>query len=274
MTTLAQWLQDCPLPRLESRLLLQKITTLTHSQLITHDEMILSTEQLAQLHTLTQRRIQGEPMAYILGERDFYGRTFQVSPAVLIPRPETEHLLEHALFRLPENGTLWDLGTGSGIIAISAKLERPDAQIFASDVCENALAVAQQNAQNLHANVQFAQGSWFQAANHFRLPEKGFDVIVSNPPYIEHDDVHLQQGDLRFEPPHALTDFGDGLRHIREIATQARDFLCQKGWILFEHGYNQGVAVREILQQNAYIQVQTLPDLANLDRVTLGQFVK
>lgn len=273
MQNISQWLQHSPLPKNEARLLLQHITGYTRAQLITHDHETLPENQWAQLNQMQSRRLAGEPIAYLLGEREFYGRSFCVSPAVLIPRPETEHLLEWALQKLPEKGTLWDLGTGSGIIAISAKLERPDACVFASDVSPQALDVAQHNAKTLGAEVHFGAGSWFQAAQHFRLPEKGCDVIVSNPPYIEQHDVHLQQGDLRFEPQHALTDFADGLTHIREIVAHSRDFLRVEGWLLFEHGYNQGEAVREIFRQHGFVQVATLPDLAGLDRVSMGQFV-
>lgn len=270
-TTLQNWLNQSALPKNEARLLLQHVTGLTRAQLITHDKNLLLENQLVELNHLAQRRLLGEPLAYIVGEREFYGRTFAVSPAVLIPRPETEHLLEAALQRLPENGTLWDLGTGSGILAISAKLERPDLKVFASDISAEALAVAQQNARTLSADVAFAQGSWFQAAAHFSLPENGINVIVANPPYIERDDVHLQQGDLRFEPQSALTDFADGLSHIREITAQSVDFLQQNGWLMFEHGYNQGQAVRDILAQSGFANITTLPDLAGLDRVSLGQ---
>lgn len=270
-TTLQNWLNQSALPKNEARLLLQHVTGLTRAQLITHDKNLLIENQLVELNHLAQRRLLGEPLAYIVGEREFYGRTFAVSPAVLIPRPETEHLLETALQKLPENGTLWDLGTGSGILAISAKLERPDLKVFASDISAEALAVAQQNAHTLSADVAFAQGSWFQAAAHFSLPENGINVIVANPPYIERDDVHLQQGDLRFEPQSALTDFADGLSHIREITAQSVDFLQQNGWLMFEHGYNQGQAVRNILAQSGFANITTLPDLAGLDRVSLGQ---
>lgn len=270
--TLQHWLNQTQLPKNEARLLLQHVTGLTRAQLITRDQDILPENQLHTLNQLAQRRLAGEPFAYIVGEREFYGRTFAVSSAVLIPRPETEHLLEIALQKLPENGALWDLGTGSGILAISAKLERPDLRVFASDISAEALAVAQQNAHTLGADVALAQGSWFQAAVHFSLPENGVDVIVSNPPYIERDDVHLQQGDLRFEPQSALTDFADGLSHIRAITAQSFDFLKQNGWLMFEHGYNQGQAVRDILAQSGFVNVVTLPDLAGLDRVSLGQF--
>ena len=281
MPTIAQILQTSPLPRNETRLLLQHATGYTAAQLITRDREPLPEPQATRLQHLIARRSAGEPIAYILGTREFYGRSFTVSPAVLIPRPETEHLLEAALQRLPASGTLWDLGTGSGIIAISAKLERPDATVYASDNSPTVLKIARQNAKTLGAAITFAQGSWFAAdaidrihprKRLFRLPQHIADVIASNPPYIDVNDEHLRQGDLRYEPPHALTDFADGLAHIRHIAQHAPDYLRDNGWLLLEHGYDQGQAVRDILAQRGYTQIETQQDLAGLDRVTLGRF--
>lgn len=266
--TIAEYLSSSPLLRLESRLLLQHVTGYSHAQLITHDDELLDEVDYAWLHELTKRRIQGEPMAYLLGHREFYGRMFRVSPAVLIPRPETELLLEAALSYVPPDGSLWDLGTGSGAVAISAKLERADIRVFASDVCGDALTIAQDNAQTLGAQVTWAQGSWFEAANSSLWHD--FDVLVSNPPYIEQNDPHLIQGDLRFEPSHALTDFADGLKHIRTLAHNGAAFLHSGGVLLLEHGFNQGSAVRNILKNTGWKQVQTLRDLAGLERVSLG----
>lgn len=267
MTTIAETLAACTLPRNEARLLLQAACTLSRSQLITRDQETLSPEQNRTFTNLCVRRLAGEPMAYILGERDFYGRTFRVSPAVLIPRPETEHLLEAALCRLPAHGRLWDMGTGSGIIAISAKLERADAQVLASDISADALAVAQHNAQHLGADVTFVQGSWFAC----RQPAPEFDVIASNPPYIHAQDVHLQQGDLRFEPQGALTDFADGLAHIRHIIATAPAYLQTNGWLLLEHGYDQAACIRQLFAQHGYTNIKTEHDLAGLERITLAQ---
>ena len=276
MTTIAQWLAACPLPKNEVRMLLQHQTGFSRSQLITRDGDALSAADLAALDALAARRLVGEPMAYILGRREFYGRECAVSPAVLIPRPETEHLLEAALAALPEGGSLWDLGTGSGIIAVSAKLERPDARVRASDISAEALAMARRNARTLGADIEWAQGSWFDAVvqpdSPFRQPENSrFDVIVSNPPYIEAGDSHLAAGDLRFEPPDALTDFADGLSCIRTIAAGTRQHLKSGGRLLFEHGYNQGTAVREILAAAGFTDIATQTDLAGLDRVTSAQ---
>ena len=267
-TTIARWLAAAPLPRNEARMLLQQLTGYSRSCLITRDDEPLNAHQLTVLSEWVKRRQAGEPMAYILGWRGFYGRDFKVSPAVLIPRPETEHLLEAALDRLPENGRAWDLGTGSGILAVSLKLERPDACVLASDISSDALAVARENAAVLGADITWAQGSWLDV----QPPPNGrMDMLLSNPPYIEADDVHLTQGDLRFEPPHALSDFADGLTAYRTITAGARQFLRQGGWLLFEHGWNQAAAVRALLHENGFEAVETLPDLAGHERVTLGR---
>ncbi|UOO86429.1 peptide chain release factor N(5)-glutamine methyltransferase [Neisseria arctica] len=269
--TISQWLRNCPLPKLEARMLLQHQTSYTPAQLITRDQEVLGGQVLQNLSVWVERRLNGEPMAYILGVREFYGRMFAVCPDVLIPRPETEHLVEAVLARLPENGYVWDLGTGSGAIAVTVALERSDVSVRASDISERALVVAAQNAATLGAKVEFAHGSWFQTD---RPSEKfGYDVIVSNPPYIEAGDRHLQQGDLRFEPQHALTDFSDGLSCIRILTEGAPDYLKPGGWLLIEHGFDQGEAGRAIFSQAGFQEVQTLSDLAGLDRVTVGRKV-
>lgn len=267
--TLETWLNNSGLPRLEARMLLQHVLVISHSHIIAHGTQLLSNSQLASLNQLCQRRLAGEPLAYLLGWREFYGRRFQVSEAVLIPRPETEHLVDAVLAHLPAQGTLWDLGTGSGAIAVTIACERPDAQIWAADISEEALAVAQANASALQAQVRFGQGSWYQAQP--QPAPHSVDVIVSNPPYIDAQDPHLQQGDLRFEPQQALTDNHNGLSAFETIIAGAKDFLRADGWLLFEHGYDQGEAVRNILSQYKFRKIKTLADLAGLDRVTLGQ---
>lgn len=269
MPTLAQWLNGSPLPKSEARLLLQHAGGLTAAQLITRSDDLLSDGLHDTLEQLVCRRLGGEPVAYILGWREFYGRRFSVGPEVLIPRHETEHLVDALLQHLPPQGRVWDLGTGSGIIAVTAALECRDASVCASDISTAALDTARLNARNLGADVAFAQGSWFDAPVPGRnLP---FDVIVSNPPYIEAGDRHLQQGDLRFEPQQALTDFSDGLSCIRILAAGAFGRLKPDGLLLMEHGCDQGAAVRLILQRHGYTDTATLPDLAGLDRITLGR---
>lgn len=267
--TLESWLNNSGLPRLEARMLLQHVLTISHSHIIAHGTQLLSNSELASLNQLCQRRLAGEPLAYLLGWREFYGRRFQVSEAVLIPRPETEHLVDAVLAHLPAQGTLWDLGTGSGAIAVTIACERADAQIWAADISEEALAVAQANASALQAQVRFGQGSWYQAQP--QPAPHSVDVIVSNPPYIYAQDPHLQQGDLRFEPQQALTDNHNGLSAFETIIAGAKDFLRPDGWLLLEHGYDQGEAVRNILSQYKFKKIQTLADLAGLDRVSLGQ---
>lgn len=266
---IADLLCQTHLPKGEMRIFLQEITQMSHAQLIARDDTVLNKQQIATLHDWQQRRLNGEPIAYIIGYREFYGRRFQVSPATLIPRPETEHLVEAVLQRLPTHGRVWDLGTGSGAIAITLACERNDAYIRASDISETALAIAQQNAIVHQANIEWAHGSWFNV----NMPSENnsFDIIVSNPPYIENGDPHLQQGDLRFEPLSALTDFSDGLACIRVLAEHSQHYLKPQGWLLMEHGYNQKNAVQQILAQYGWQNIETLTDLAGLDRVTIGQ---
>ncbi|SUA25211.1 HemK protein [Neisseria gonorrhoeae] len=196
-------------------------------QLLTRGGEEMPDEIRQRADRLAQRRLNGEPVAYILGVREFYGRRFTVNPNVLIPRPETEHLVEAVLARLPENGRVWDLGTGSGAVAVTVALERPDAFVRASDISTPALETARKNAADLGARVEFAHGSWFDTD----MPsERQWDIIVSNPPYIENGDKHLSQGDLRFEPQIALTDFSDGLSCIRTLAQGAPDRLAEGGF--------------------------------------------
>ena len=255
--------------RLDARLLLEYATGYTHVDLLARPETEIIAPAQAQFDAWVTRRAAGEPLAYLIGEVEFRGRIYQVSPDVLIPRPETEHLVEATLARLPPQGRLWDLGTGSGAVAVTVALERPDAHVRASDISADALAVAARNAASLGAKLEFAQGSWFAVDRPSET--QVYDVVVSNPPYIEAGDVHLQQGDLRFEPQQALTDFGDGLSCLRALAAGAPHVLKAGGWLLLEHGYNQGEAARALLVQHDFVEVATLPDLAGLDRITLGR---
>ena len=270
MTQIAQALRLSPLPILESRMLMQRVTGLSRVQLLTRDTDALTAGQLDHWNTLLDRRMSGEPMAYILGEREFYGRRFAVNPSVLIPRPETEHLVEAVLARLPPRGRVWDLGTGSGAVAVTVALERPDADVRASDTSAGALATAKANAEALGTGIETALGSWFDVDR--PSEPHSYDIIVSNPPYIEAGDRHLDEGDLRFEPQNALTDFSDGLTCLRALAAGAPAYLKTGGWLLLEHGYDQGRAARQILADNGFTEIATLPDLAGLDRVTLGQW--
>jgi len=270
MTTIQALLAAACLPRLEARLLMQRVSGLTHAQLIAWPERELDDDSAACFATLAERRRAGEPMAYLLGSREFYGRDFAVSPAVLIPRPETEHLVEAALERVGRErpARAHDFGTGSGIIAITLALEAKAWTVSASDLSADALDVAEANAAALGAAVAFSQGSWYAA-----LPDatERFDLIVSNPPYIAAGDHHLSEGDLRFEPGGALTDFADGLSCLRELAAGASARLRPGGWLMVEHGFDQGDAVRALFNAAGLVEVATLPDLAGLDRLSIGR---
>ncbi len=273
--TIQQFLNQCTLPLLEARMLMQCVTELTRVQLLTHDTDELSDAQQTQWQALLARRERGEPMAYILGEREFYGRMFRVNPHVLIPRPDTETLIDVVLADFGDglsNGavSLIDLGTGSGAIAVTLAAERPDWQVFASDVSTDALQVARDNALRLNAPVRFFAGDWWAA-----LPDEGFkfNIVVSNPPYIEANDAHLSQGDVRFEPMGALTDGADGLQHYRAILRDAAQYLHPNGALYFEHGFNQGEAVRGLLSAAGFTQVRTIKDLAGNERVSVGRMV-
>ena len=250
------------------RLLLQQVLNVNHAWLISHPDDALSADKINVFNTLLERRLAGEPMAYILGQREFYGLNLKTTSATLIPRPDTEVLVESALAKIP-TGTptnVLDLGTGSGAIALAIASERPLANITAVDFSEEALQVAQENAASLNLNhVAFVQSSWFDA-----LANRKFDLIVSNPPYIAKDDVHLQQGDLRFEPITALVSGKDGLDDIRVIVANAPQHLNQNGWLMLEHGYDQADAVSRLLADIGFTQVSHALDLAGIQRVTMG----
>lgn len=267
-TSIAQWLKASSLPKLEARMLLQFVGGFSHAHLVAHDDEVLPEMMLWQLNDMQQARLTGVPMAYLLGEREFYGRTFQVSPDVLIPRPETELLAETLWQHLPQGGRVWDIGTGSGIIAITTALERPDSIVHASDISAPALDIAKNNAGRLGAQVSFHLGSWYEVEP---LQDALVDVLVSNPPYIHKDDVHLSQGDLRFEPPQALTDFDDGLSAYKALAQNHAAAIKSQGYLMVEHGFEQAVDIQQIFIEAGLVNVRTIQDYAGLDRITLGQ---
>ncbi|MFZ2301658.1 MAG: peptide chain release factor N(5)-glutamine methyltransferase [Gallionella sp.] len=285
--------------RIEVQCLLQAVLQVNRAYLLTHPEQTLDAEQQAHYAALFERRLRGEPLAYILGEREFYGLNFRVTPATLIPRPDTELLVELALQRIqtpspqPSDGTtshstrssendaqvagypasgrggsfrVLDMGTGSGAIALSIAHARPDIEVTAVDASPEALEVARENARRLNiGNVRLLRSDWFSA-----LAGERFDLIVSNPPYIAEDDAHLAQGDLRFEPRGALASGADGLDDIRRIVAQARMHLNPSGWLLLEHSYDQAARVRELLQQAGFAEVFSACDLAGMERVSGG----
>ena len=257
--------------RHEAELLLLHVLDRPRSWLFAHATDPLATADQAAFEALLARRVAGEPVAYLIGRRGFWTLDLEVDPATLIPRPETELLVELALERLPPERTLQlaDLGTGSGAIALALASERPQAQVLATDASPGALAVAARNAARHELrNVRFAEGGydWYAPLQGAR-----FDLIASNPPYIASDDPHLEQGDLRFEPATALSSGVDGLDDIRRIVDGGQAHLLPGGWLLIEHGWDQGAAIRALFEAVGFTDVQTVQDLEQRDRITLGQ---
>jgi release factor glutamine methyltransferase len=272
MPTIAQaisQLQSQGLDLTDSRLLLLHAVGQARAGrawLLAHDTDLLSEQALTTLTRLAHRRLAGEPVAYLVGHKEFYGLNLQVSADVLVPRPDTETLVEWALETLEStpHARVVDLGTGSGAIALALKATRPELQVEAVDFSHAALAVAQGNAQRLGLEVAFGQGSWLSSA------EGKFQVIVSNPPYIREDDEHLPA--LRFEPRQALTAGTDGLDDIRTIIRQAPEHLLAGGWLLFEHGYDHAGEVRGLLAAAGFSDVQSRCDLAGIERCSGGRW--
>lgn len=221
-------------------------------------------------YILVRRRLTGEPVAYLVGSREFYGLKFRVNPDVLIPRADTETLVDAALKKLGEGAQLevLDLGTGSGCIAIAIAHERPEARVTAADVSQPALNVARDNAVAIGVDVELVQGAWFQP-----LAGRRFDLIVSNPPYVAAADPHLQQGDLRFEPATALASGNDGLADIRLIVADAPAYLNEGGWLLFEHGHDQAAVCRDLLRDTGFGELIRRVDFAGLPRVAGGRLL-
>ncbi len=256
--------------RIEARVLVAHALAVDHAWLIGHDRDAPNPVQLEAITNLIERRAAGEPVAYLLGKREFYGLEFEVSPAVLIPRPDTELLVECALRHIVEQTPcdILDLGAGSGAIAITLALQRPLSTVQAVDASPEALAVAQANARRLGAgNVRCLAGNWYA-----ELADCRFDLIVSNPPYIAANDPHLAAGDLRFEPRQALASGDDGLYDLRAIIAGAPDHLRANGWLLLEHGCEQAAEVIALLQRQGFDHTFTLPDLAGLERVSGGRW--
>ena len=258
--------------RNEARQLLQHIGAFSHAELIAHPERELTVEQLAQYAALVARRAAGEPLAYLLGSAFFCGLEFAVSPAVLIPRPDTEVLVDEACRRAQALSAprIVDLGTGSGIVAIMLARRLPKAAVSAVDLSSAALAVARANAQRHGAGVRFLEGNWYAP-----LGGERFDLIVANPPYVADGDPHLANDGLPFEPRSALTDGvagGDGLACIRALIDGAPQHLLPGGRLLIEHGYDQAVQVRQLLIAAGFVEVSSWPDSAGIERVSEGRW--
>jgi release factor glutamine methyltransferase len=254
----------------EAELLLAHALGADRAWLIAHRDDAVTPALAGQVRCCVSRRAAGEPVAYIIGHRGFHAIDLSLTPDVLIPRPETELLVELALQRIPQSAKvdIADLGAGSGAIALAIAQARPQAHVLATDASAAALDVARGNAHRLGlGNVEFAHGDWCAA-----LGARRFELIVSNPPYIAHSDVHLQRGDLRFEPRMALASGADGLDAIRAIIRDARDHLNAGGWLLLEHGFDQGAAVRALLQQSGLAEVFTARDLEGHERVSGGRY--
>jgi release factor glutamine methyltransferase len=257
--------------RVDAHTLMCFLLQVDRTWLLTHENTVLEANIHKAFQVLLERRLKGEPIAYILGKREFYGLEFKVTADTLIPRPDTETLVEVALEKIPRDqpARVLDLGTGTGAIAIAIAKHRPLTQVTAVDQSAAALAVAEENANYLGArNVKFAPSDWFSA-----LSGQTFDVIVSNPPYIAENDAHLKQGDLRFEPMSALASGTDGLDSIRHIISQAPHHLNPEGWLMLEHGYNQSNQVAALMQQAGYGAISSFLDLSGLYRVTAGRLL-
>ncbi|WP_312278524.1 peptide chain release factor N(5)-glutamine methyltransferase [Kosakonia cowanii] len=261
-------LQASESPRRDAEILLGFVTGKARTFILAFGETPLTGEQQEQLAGLLARRVRGEPVAHLIGEREFWSLPLFVSPATLIPRPDTECLVEQALARLPAAPCrILDLGTGTGAIALALASERPDCQVTAVDLIPDAVALAQRNAEHLGIrNIEIVQSRWFSA-----LEGQTFSLIVSNPPYIDAQDPHLAQGDVRFEPLSALVAADNGLADLHTLIKEAPRYLLPQGWLLLEHGWQQGAAVREIFARYGWQQVETCRDYGDNERLTLGR---
>jgi len=271
-----------PSPRLDAEVLLRHATGCSVADLAAHAERVLSENETRRFEAIVARRRAGEPIAYLTGEREFWSMTLKITPAVLIPRPETELLVERALTHIPKDArwTIVDAGTGSGAIALAIARERPRCRVIASDRSPEALAVARANAHQLGiANVEFFEGEWLEPLGNCSrrcstssvpgvVGKLSPEMVVSNPPYVRADDPHLNEGDVRFEPKGALVGGVDGLEAIRALARQAFACLMPGGWLLLEHGYDQATAVAAILTEAGFCEIACHHDLAGHDRVT------
>lgn len=257
-------------PKRDAQILLGFVTGKSRTFILAFAETALTDVQYSQLEILLARRVKGEPVAYLVGEREFWSLPLRVSPATLIPRPDTECLIERALTCLPSGPChILDLGTGTGAIALALASERPDCQVTALDVVHEAVALARSNAEHLGiTNVKVLHSHWFNA-----LDAQRFALIVSNPPYIDGDDPHLSQGDVRFEPKSALVADNHGLADIEILVSRARDFLEPNGWLILEHGWQQGAEVCQLFLNAGFKDVSTDRDYGDNERLTSGRYI-
>ncbi len=257
-------------PKLDAEILLSSTLQQSTTWLKTWPDYVLTEAEEARYMEMLKRRINGEPIAYIVGERGFWTLSLKTDASTLIPRPETELLVEQALLLIDKNTpqSVLDLGTGTGAIALAIASERPEVMVTACDKNDAAVKLACENSQrNALTNVKILQSDWFS-----ELENTSYNLIVSNPPYIDKNDPHLAQGDVSFEPDTALVSADEGYADIKIIASQARGFLIDNGVLMFEHGFEQGKKAREILQQLGYSEIKTVNDLAGLERVTMGRY--
>ena len=255
--------------RLEAEILLAACLDRPRSHLYAWPEREVEPRQLERFAALISRRVHGEPIAYLLGQREFWSLPLTVTPETLIPRPETETLVALALAMIPADASLRiaDLGTGSGAIALAVGRERPRAEVIATDISLTALSVASSNAARLGiGNLRFVCGTWCQA-----FAGNAFDIILSNPPYVAETDPHLREGDLRFEPRMALAAGSRGMDALQRIIPCARDLLCRDGWLVVEHGYDQGEEVMQLMRTQGFRDISDHADNAGLSRVTRGR---
>ncbi|PSF15076.1 peptide chain release factor N(5)-glutamine methyltransferase [Marinobacter shengliensis] len=254
-------------PRLDAELLLSHVTGLGRTSFRAWPEREVAPDQAQAFRELVAERVKGLPIAYLLGQQEFWSLPLKVSPSTLIPRPDTECLVETALeLPLPDNARVLDLGTGTGAIALALASEKAKWQIMASDRVEEAVELARENSRSLQLPITVVQSHWFG-----QISESGFDLLISNPPYIPASDGHLHEGDVRFEPPSALVAGDDGLDDIRLLVTEGFKRLNPGGWMLLEHGYDQGDAVRDLFAKAGWLNIETRKDYGGNDRMTLAR---